>query len=135
MNIPLTDFILICIAGGVGSMARAGMGAVLTRAMHPAGAVFVINGLGSFLIGGALGVFLATLAPFNAAQAPAGFTYFAIGLLGGFTTVSTFALQVHVLWQQGQARAALSAALGSVLMCPLLAWLGLAVVGSVQGGG
>ncbi|PZX47358.1 camphor resistance protein CrcB [Roseinatronobacter thiooxidans] len=135
MNITLTDFVVICIAGGLGSMARAGMGAVLTRAMHPAGAVFVINGVGSFLIGSALGVFLATLAPFNAAQAPAGFTYFAIGLLGGFTTVSTFALQVHVLWQQGRVRGALFAAFGSVLMCPLLAWLGLVGVGAVQGGG
>jgi len=135
MNITVTDFVLICIAGGVGSMVRAGMGAVLTRALHPAAAVFVINGLGSFLIGGALGVFLATLAPFNATQAPAGFTYFAIGLLGGFTTVSTFALQVHVLWQQGQTRAALTAAFGSVLLCPLLAVLGLVVVGAAQGGG
>jgi CrcB protein len=128
MNINVTEFLLICGAGGVGAMARAVCAATLTRFLHPAGAVFVINGAGSFLIGVMLGVLLVSLAPFNAASVPMSFSVLAIGVLGGFTTVSTFALQVQLLWQEGQARAAVLTALGSVLLCPASAFLGVMIV-------
>lgn len=135
MNITLTDFVMICVAGGVGSMARAGLAAGLTRIWHPAGAIFAINALGSFLIGVALGISLSSMAPFNATQAPIGFTFFAVGLLGGFTTVSTFALQIRALWREGKQVEAGGVALGSVLLCPLLALIGFALVPLIQGGG
>lgn len=135
MNISLTDFLMLCLAGGVGSMMRAGLAAGLTRFFHPAGAIFVINALGSFLIGGALGILLSGTSVLDAAQAPVGFTLFSVGLLGGFTTVSTFALQVHALWQEGRQAWAGGVAFGSVLLCPVFALVGFALASSMYGGG
>ena len=125
MTITLSDFLLICLAGGLGSMLRASLTALLTRKLHPAGAVFGINALGSLLIGFAFGLALHGAPDMGAGEMPRAFLLFGIGLLGGFTTVSTFALQVQDLWQAGRARAALVVAGGSVLLCPLMAALGL----------
>lgn len=125
MSITLSDFLLICLAGGVGSMLRASMTSLLSHRLHPAGAIFVINALGSLLIGFAFGLALGLAPSAGAADLPKALILFGMGLLGGFTTVSTFALQVHELWLAGRGRAALATAGGSVLLCPLMAVLGL----------
>lgn len=128
MDVSLTEFALVMLGGALGSMARAALSGVLIRRMPAAAAVFIINASGSLMIGLALGVVLALTTLFNAAETPPGFTFFAVGLMGGFTTVSTFALQVHELWQEGKQRGAVATALGSMLLCPLLAALGVALV-------
>lgn len=120
----MTAFLLVVIGGGLGSMARASLSALLVRRMPAAVAVLVINALGSLVIGIAVGLAFVALARFNLDAAPDAYTFFAVGLLGGFTTVSTFALQVHELWTGVSRRAAVTAAAGSVLICPLLAALG-----------
>ena len=135
MNISLTDFLMLCLACGVGSMMRAGLAVGLTRFLHPAWAIFVINVLGSFLIGGALGILLSGTSVLDAAQAPVGFALLSVGLLGGFTTVSTFALQVHALWREGRQARAGGVALGSVLLCPVFALVGFALASLMSGGG
>lgn len=125
MTLTPFDFLLICLAGGLGSMLRASMTSLLTRSVHPAGAIFVINGLGSLLIGFAFGFALAFAPATGAAETPKLFFLFGMGFLGGFTTVSTFALQILELWLAGRTRTALLAAGGSVLLCPAMAALGL----------
>lgn len=125
MTITLSDFLLICLAGGLGSMLRASMTSLLSHRLHPAGAIFVINALGSLFIGFAFGLALGFATSAGATELPKAFILFGMGLLGGFTTVSTFALQVHELWVAGRTRAALVAGGGSVLLCPLMAALGL----------
>lgn len=106
-------------------MLRASMTSLLSHRLHPAGAIFVINALGSLLIGFAFGLVLGAAPSAGGADLPKAFILFGMGLLGGFTTVSTFALQVHELWVAGRTRAALVAGGGSVLLCPLMAALGL----------
>jgi CrcB protein len=129
----MTTFLLVAIGGGLGSMARASLSALLVRRMPAAAAVLVINALGSLMIGVAVALALAVLARFNLDPAPEGFTFFAVGLLGGFTTVSTFALQVHELWNGVSRRAALATALGSVLACPMMAALGFWMALALRG--
>lgn len=130
MTITFSDFLLICLAGGVGSILRASLTSLMGRRLHPAGAVFLINAVGSLLIGMAFGLALGIAPDFGAGEGelPTGFLLFGMGLLGGFTTVSTFALQVHELWLAGRVRAVLITAAGSVLICPLMAALGVFVV-------
>lgn len=133
MDVSLTDFALVMLGGGLGSMARAALSGVLIRQMPAAAAVSIINASGSLMIGLALGVALASISQFNAAEVPLGFSFFAVGLMGGFTTVSTFALQVQELWQAGKPRAAIATALGSTLICPALAALGVFLVMLARG--
>ena len=126
MAASLSDLLLICLGGGLGSMARASLAARLSTPLSPPGAVFVINASGSFAIGVALGLVLATVPLFDGGAAvPHWFTIFAVGLLGGFTTVSTYALQVLDLWRSGRAWQAGLFGLGSLIVCPLVAALGL----------
>ena len=115
-------------------MVRASMSARLTALMPAAGAVFLINACGSFVIGAALGVVLTSVQGINSGAAlPLWFQIFAIGILGGFTTVSTGALQIHELWQRAERRTAVAVALGSVILCPALAATGLITVLAIGG--
>ncbi len=133
MTVTAMQFLLVMLGGGLGSMARAALSAALIRKMPAAAAVFIINASGSLMIGLALGVVLVSISVFNAAEVPPGFTFFAVGLMGGFTTVSTFALQVQELWQAGKPREAIATALGSTLICPALAASGVFVVVLARG--
>ncbi len=133
MEVSLTEFALVMLGGGLGSMARAALSGVLIRQMPAAAAVFIINASGSLMIGLALGAALSAISFLNSAEVPLGFTFFAVGLMGGFTTVSTFALQVQELWQAGKRGGAIATALGSTLICPALAALGVFLVMLVWG--
>ncbi|TVS03795.1 MAG: hypothetical protein EA407_06020 [Rhodobacteraceae bacterium] len=133
MEVSLTEFALVMLGGGLGSMARAALSGVLIRQMPAAAAVFIINATGSLMIGLALGAALGAISLLNSAEVPLGFTYFAVGLMGGFTTVSTFALQVQELWHAGKRLGAIATALGSTLICPALAALGVFLVMLVRG--
>lgn len=118
MTLSGLEFLGICVAGGLGSMARAALSAVLGPRLGAAQAVLVINAAGSFLIGVIFGAASGPTPDYTA-------LFLAIGVLGGFTTVSTFALQIQELWQGAQRRQALMVALASVLLCPVLAFAGL----------
>ena len=125
MTITPFDFLLISLAGGLGSMARAALSGVLARHWHASVAVLLINLSGSLLIGLALGAVMAQWRVVVGDGDLRVFVIFSVGLLGGFTTVSTFALHVLELAQAGQGRRAVALAVGSVLGCPLAAFAGL----------
>ncbi len=125
MTVSGLDFLLICLAGGVGSMFRASLAAGLSRKLEAETAILLINALGSALAGAALGVVFGSVAEMRAEVLPLGFALFAIGLLGGVTTVSTFALQILQLWHGGKQGKAVRLSIGAVVMCPAFAGLGL----------
>ena len=55
------------------------------------------------------------------------------GLLGGFTTFSSFSIQTLALLREGETGAALGNILGSVLAGLVAAWLGFALARSLGG--
>lgn len=124
----LSDFLLICLAGGLGSMARVALSGAIARAAHPTSGILFINLFGSFLIGMALA---GALFHGPAIWEPRSFAILSVGFLGGFTTVSTFALQVLELAQAGRGRRALALALVSALGCPIAALAGLGLGASL----
>jgi len=83
--------------------------------------IFLINVLGSFLIG-----FLAPVMTYYAwEKTTAGPLFLSVGLLGGFTTFSTFSLQTLRLAQSGSWGLAFVNAFASVACCLVSVFLGL----------
>ena len=57
--------------------------------------------------------------------------FFATGVLGGYTTFSTFSLETILLFESGKTAAALAYVVGSVLLGALSLWAGLALMRSL----
>lgn len=103
------NIILVALGGAAGSVARylTVLGAARLAPGFPLG-VMAANVLGSFLIGV---LFVALTGP-RAALSP----LLMVGMLGGYTTFSSFSLDALRLWEGGQAGVALGYVLGSVLL-------------------
>ncbi|HEV7866547.1 MAG TPA: CrcB family protein [Chthoniobacteraceae bacterium] len=108
-------YLLIAIGSAVGGMLRFWLGALCGSALGAAhlGTV-VVNVSGSFAIG-----FLAALAPLPVTR-----ELLMIGLLGGYTTFSTFSLQTLELIREGRWATAGSNVALSVFASLLAVWLG-----------
>jgi len=112
--------IQVALGGATGAVMRYLSGIAATNLMgrgFPWGTIFV-NITGSFL----MGVLIVVLARKGGTQfAP----FFQIGLLGGFTTFSSFSLDAVTLYERGQPDLALTYVLGSVLLSLTAIALGL----------
>lgn len=100
--------------GAVGAMARHLMGRFVTQFSGHLGFPYptmTVNVLGSFLIG-LLVVGMA--ARFELSQELRGFLV--VGILGGFTTFSTFSLETVLLMERGEFFQALVYAVGSLIL-------------------
>ncbi|WP_372609757.1 CrcB family protein [Halomonas sp.] len=90
----------VAIGGALGGMGRLAVGDLIGRwvgTRFPWGTL-VVNLSGALAMGvlaGSLGL------PTPSGDGP-GWQFAAIGLLGGYTTVSSFSLQTLALWQQGR---------------------------------
>lgn len=117
--------LLICLGGAVGTAARYGVGGLCTRwwgAEFPYGTL-VVNVLGSFLIGFIQQIGLTTLAVPETAR-----LVLTIGVMGGFTTYSSFSYETLRLVEEGSW---LHAAANVVLTTGLC--LGVCVLGVALG--
>ena len=115
-------WLAVAMGGAVGAMGRAAIAAMLTTAGSFPWQTFAANTIGSL----AIGVVWAALVK---AEAPALWSAFLItGVLGGFTTFSTFSLETVQLFEQGAWQTALGYVALSLLSCVLGAALGLWVV-------
>ena len=112
--------LLIFMGGGLGALLRYAT-VLCIKASFP-WAILLANGLGSFLIGG-----LAALPLLATRQHPLWF-FFATGMLGGYTTFSTFSLDTLEMLLRGQVGMALLNAVGSVLLGLCAAALGWKLV-------
>ncbi|WP_089707572.1 fluoride efflux transporter CrcB [Vreelandella arcis] len=125
MSIGLNSIVLVAVGGAVGGMARFGIANLFARwvgGAFPWGTL-AINLLGAFALG-----WLASALNMGDAKQPGNFwLIIAVGLLGGFTTVSSFSLQTLGLWQQGAPGKALANVLFTVVLgviaCGVGAWL------------
>ncbi|MDR5860972.1 fluoride efflux transporter CrcB [Halomonas eurihalina] len=103
MTLGPLDWLLVVLGGALGGMARLAVTELAGRwwgRAFPWGTL-VVN------LGGTLGIgVLAALAGWPEAGA-VGWTFLAVGVLGGFTTVSSFSLQTLTLFQEGRRNAAL----------------------------
>ena len=116
-------FFLVCAGGFIGTGARYGLNGVVARRFgetFPVGTL-VVNILGSFAIGL---IFVATGSDSRLIVSPTARQFLIAGILGGFTTFSSFSLQTLSLIRSGEAGAAFVNIALSVGVCLLAAWGG-----------
>lgn len=121
----MMSFLIVALGGALGSVLRysAGFGVANIWPQHLYIATVFVNIIGCFLIGCAFAWFVQR--PDVSEMAP---LLLMTGLLGGFTTFSTFSLDALRIFNEGQHTQALLY-MGVTLIGGLLAtWLGMALI-------
>ena len=119
LSLAMSTALLVALGGAAGSLARFGIAGALNSSRHPWGTV-TVNLVGSLALGLLIGVW-------GLGADAAHRTAITVGLLGGFTTFSTFALDTVRLWEDGQMALAVGTVAVSVVGGLLAAVVGLAV--------
>ena len=115
-------WLVVALGGAVGSLARhlANIATHRVAGQSVPYATFAVNILGSWTIG----VLAGLVATERLHIAPTTRTLVFVGVLGGFTTFSSFMLDTLTLAQEGQLRAAFLNAAGQVALGYLAAYVG-----------
>jgi CrcB protein len=117
--------LLVALAGALGALARYGVHGLVqsrTASRFPYGTV-VVNITGSFVLG-----LLVGLATYQGLDADVR-TVVGTGFIGAYTTFSSFSYDTFGLWEEGDTRAAVGNALGSVVVGLVAATAGFALAG------
>lgn len=127
----MTSTFLVFLGAGIGGVLRHGVNLVSPRWFgtgFPAGTL-AVNVVGSALMGLIVG--------WLAFRTQAGWSlharlFLTTGILGGFTTFSTFSLDAVLLWERGETALAATYVLGSVVLSLAALLAGLAFVRSLS---
>lgn len=113
--------VLLATAGAAGTLVRAGCTAVATRLWGPAfpWGTLAVNVMGSFAFGAIWALARARHLP------PGTDSILLVGLVGGFTTYSTFAFQSLDLLQTGRTAAAVAYVMATNVLGLAAVWAGL----------
>jgi len=118
----MRQLLAVAAGGAVGASLRWILAGAVQRAAggsFPWG-TFVVNALGSFLLG-----FLFVYLIERSSAGELLRLSLTVGLLGAFTTFSTYSLESLRLLQSGAFGLAMANVIGQVIVCLLLTWLGL----------
>lgn len=124
----MIDWLWVAIGGALGSVLRYGAGGAVQRwngSDWPLGTL-AVNIVGSFIIG-----WLAHLILERGIMAPQARLFVMVGVLGGFTTFSTFSFETLRLLQQGGWAPAAANIVFSVAGGLIAAWSGFALSSSL----
>jgi len=123
-------YVLAGLGGAIGSVGRVlvtGLVARWTGEDFPFGTI-AVNVTGAFLMGLLAGY--GATEPGKLLMAEETRTFLMIGILGGYTTFSSFSLQTFLLLEQGNFPGAFLNVLLSVLLCLAGIWAGFTVIRS-----
>lgn len=116
----MRDLGSVLVGGAIGSVLRYGISLALPAAHRLPLATLAVNLLGAFALGWVL-----TRWAGESPRARRIRALFGTGLLGAFTTYSTFALETTQLLADGLVSTALGYALGTVVLGTMAAWAGV----------
>lgn len=118
-------FFIVFIGSGLGGMLRYAAGTLSMRLLGPnfPYGTLAINVVGSALMGVVVAVFTKLNLPSQDTR-----LFLTTGVIGGFTTFSTFSLDAVVLWERGQHLAAASYVLVSVAMSVIVLVLSMVLI-------
>lgn len=114
---------LIFFGAGIGGVLRFWLSRLvynLSGSMFPLGTL-TVNALGSFFMGLFFVLFIERINGFS----PYFRSLILIGLLGGFTTFSSFSIETLQLFEQGQWLNAILNIMLSIVLCLFMVWLGV----------
>jgi CrcB protein len=119
------NLVYVAVGGAIGSSARYLLGGFVHRHTSPyfPYGTFAVNVVGCFAFG-----VVAALAEHRAAVTPAARTFLLIGVLGGFTTFSSFTYETFALVRDAEFLRALVNVAGQVVVGFAALWAGYAVV-------
>ncbi|HVE16531.1 MAG TPA: fluoride efflux transporter CrcB [Chthoniobacterales bacterium] len=125
-------YVWVALGGALGSVARFSIASVLAeRLAHPfPWLTLLVNVSGSFVIGLLASLGAHGVAALDTANARA---FLMVGILGGYTTFSSFSLQTLELARSGAWAWAGIYVLGSVAFCLVGVWLGYLLGGVFAG--
>lgn len=116
----MSTAIWVAVGGAVGSLARYGLAGAVNFRAHPWGTV-TVNVIGSLVLGVLIGLW-----GFHADDSHR--IGLAVGLLGGFTIFSSFAIDTIYLWERGDVSLAVGT-VGATLVVGLAAAVGGVAIG------
>jgi fluoride exporter len=125
------EFAAVAVGGALGALARYGVGLALPHGgrTFPL-ATFVINVVGCFLIGALI------VAVTERTQAhPLVRPFLVTGILGGFTTFSTYAVDAEQLLAAGRVGTAAAYLVGTLAAAVAATWAGIGLARAVRPGG
>lgn len=126
----MANYIIVGLGGFIGAFSRYGISQLFLRTWPTVAggafpiSTFIVNGVGSFLIG----VVATVLAKNGALESPLQL-FIMVGILGGFTTFSAFSLETVNLILQSKMGLAGIYILASIIICLLGVYLGKVVGG------
>lgn len=118
-------YLMVFIGGGLGAMLRHGLNIASVRVLgnHFPYATFFINITGSIVMGLIAGYFA-----FKGDASQHWRLFLTTGILGGYTTFSTFSLDAALLYERGEVGLAVFYVIGSVVIAIAGLFAGLAFV-------
>jgi CrcB protein len=123
------DVVAVIAAGGaLGGLARWSLTHLLPQQGGLPWATFIANVSGCLALGALMVVLLEVRPPGRYARPFAG-----VGLLGGFTTFSTYTSETRDLLLDGRAPLAMTYLFGTLLVCLAATWAGMALTRRLTG--
>ncbi len=122
----MVEILLVALGGAFGSMMRYLAGKGFVRAFgpdHPWGATFIVNVAGGVLMGLLIGILAARAGGGERVRLLVG-----VGMLGGFTTFSSFALEAVMMIERRAYGLAAGYIIGSAALSILGVMAGLLIV-------
>lgn len=120
----MLNYILVFVGGGLGAAARYGLQGLIyskTGTTFPFGTL-AVNVLGCFVIG-----LLMTSMEERFLIQPSTRIFLTIGILGGFTTFSSFTYETISLFRDGEILYGLANTAASLLLCLIGTWIGIQI--------
>ena len=123
----MTEFLAIALGGAVGALLRWGIMLGMTNVLRESFSfgTLLVNVVGSLLIGIAFVCLVERIQTEGIAASPAFKSAVMIGVLGAFTTFSTFSLQTLEMLIDGRWMAGSLYVISSVVLCLLATALGI----------
>ncbi len=124
-------YLFIFLGAGLGGVLRFALssfvGVAVNGSAFPFG-TFVVNMIGCLAIG-----YLAQIAETHSFLQGDGRLFVFVGLLGGFTTFSSYGLETYQLIRDGEIALAIANAVGQVVLGLTLVWLGFLAAKTLHG--
>lgn len=117
----VNSFLAVAIGGAVGAVLRF----AVSEWIGSIYGTLIVNAIGSFLIGVCMAALASDLISKDVT------ILLCTGILGAFTTMSTFSFETIELWNEDKIKA-ISYAIFTVMICPILAFVGWRIVESTS---